>query len=129
MERLWVNLRWLTAENAETDTEHERVTEVETDLEEARHLGLHVIVVDRVEVHVKRGGGRGPERRPLPVIILSIQQEVRCHNRHTHRHYGQNDENQQHESVDIVYLPQPEKKPSTQLCQTPCLGTQRKPNH
>ena len=54
--------------------------------------------------NIQRCRSCGQKRGPLPVIILGIQQEVSAHDCHADRDNHQNEEDQQHESVDIVHL-------------------------
>jgi hypothetical protein len=44
----------LPTKNAKAQTEHESIPKVETGLEESGHFGLDMVVVDGIEVHIKR---------------------------------------------------------------------------
>ena len=59
-------------------------------LEKAVHARFEKEIVDGIEIHVAgRGGGR-EERRPVPAVVLGVQQEVCADNRHAHCHCTQN---------------------------------------
>lgn len=45
--------RALTTKDAKAQTEHESIPKVETGLEKSRHFGLHMVVVDGIEVNIK----------------------------------------------------------------------------
>lgn len=54
IERGGVGGRALTTKDAQAQTEHESIPKVETGLEESRHFRLHMVVVDGIDVHIKR---------------------------------------------------------------------------
>ncbi|KAJ8525752.1 hypothetical protein ON010_g15363 [Phytophthora cinnamomi] len=89
---------------------HSHVTEVEARLQEARHVRLEEIEIDGVDEDVNRSATCGSERRPMPPVVLSIQQEVCAHDGYTQRHDRQNDEHQQHEAIHVVELVVPERR-------------------
>mmetsp|Transcript_12281 Transcript_12281/g.30008 ORF Transcript_12281/g.30008 Transcript_12281/m.30008 type:complete len:433 (-) Transcript_12281:995-2293(-) len=96
------------AHQAQAQAQHRGVAKVEAGLEEARHLGLEHKVVDGVEEHVERGGARHAERRPLPVIVFGVEQEVGAHDGDARGDDEQDAHHQQHEAVHVVDLVVPE---------------------
>jgi hypothetical protein len=94
----------LTTENSQSKTEHQSVSKIEACLEEARHLSLHIEVIYWVQVHINSCWGSREEWSPLPVIVLSIKQEICSHNCHANCYNNENQENKQHKPVHIVDL-------------------------
>ena len=93
-----------STKNPQSKTEHHCVAKIKARLEEAWHLGLDMIVIDRVQIYINGSGCSWEEWSPLPVVVLSIQQEIRSNNCHTHSDYDQNQKDKQHEAVNIVHL-------------------------
>nr|GMD75750.1 hypothetical protein Iba_chr13bCG3690 [Ipomoea batatas] len=97
-----------TCKYPQTEAEHQSVSKIKAGLEEARHLGLYMVVIYRIEVHVKSSGCSREERSPLPMVILGIKQEICAHDCHTHCDNYQNNKNQKHEPIHQNYLVIPE---------------------
>lgn len=72
-------------------------------------LGFKEEVVEGICIDVNGRGAGGHEARPLPPIILGIEQKICADNRYTDSHHSQNGEDEQHEAVDIVDLVRPER--------------------
>lgn len=63
-----------------------------------------MIVIHRIEEHIKSSRSSREERGPLPVIVLRIQQEVSPNNCNTNSDNDQNYKHKEHEAVDIINL-------------------------
>lgn len=72
-------------------------------------LGFKEEIIKRINVHIDGGRSGRQKARPLPSIVLGVQQKVRAHNRYAHGDDHQNDEHQQHESVHIVDFVRPKR--------------------
>ena len=96
-----------TRGDAQREAEHRRVPEIEARLEETSHLRLEGEVIDTVQVHVTRHGCSGVERRPLPLVVLRIQQKVRADDGDAQRDDDQDAKHQQEETVHVINLVRP----------------------
>mmetsp|Transcript_9293 Transcript_9293/g.13670 ORF Transcript_9293/g.13670 Transcript_9293/m.13670 type:complete len:260 (-) Transcript_9293:104-883(-) len=95
-------------QHKQTETEQTHVTEVEECLKNPSHSCFREEVVDSIQVDVHRRGAGREQRRPVPPVVLGVEQEVGRHDRDTHSHHKQDQIHQQHKPVDVVELVVPE---------------------
>lgn len=94
------------AHEPQTKAEHCHVTEIERGLNQIRrfkiaknyleksvHARFEKEIVNWIEIHVAGRGGSREKRRPVPAVVLGVQQEVCTDNGHADRHCTQNSKN------------------------------------
>lgn len=72
-------------------------------------LGLKKEVVKGIGVYVNGRGASCHKARPLPPIILGIQQEICAHNGNANGDHSQNGKHEQHKAIDIIDFIRPER--------------------
>lgn len=78
-------------------------------MKQAVHFGFEKKIVDGIEVDVQRRGRASHETRPLPSIILGVQQEVSADDGDARRHHKENADHQQHEAEYVIDFVGPER--------------------
>jgi len=86
----------------------EIVSEVEEHAESLGDIQLGIVVENGIQEHMNGTRARGEEGPPPPLIVAMAKIYVAQHNAHFGASDGQDHEDKQHETKDVVIVPKPD---------------------